>query len=166
MLVCFPSQLQTHLIRKEKLMWWRVMGAGEVLPKWKRAEKSLGFFLTYAFSSQHFVYLSWPPEFPEPFRVVPTNGKEKVGSVLAFLRLQSKAVEQELLQSVTRDERPCWALPAHPQLEQQKHSKSGISSLGAGCAAAVLSLQWEGQGQWLNSPQVIRLFYLEKKIYL
>lgn len=82
-----------------------------------------------------------------------------MGSVLAFLLFQSKAVEQELLKSVTRDKRPCWALPADPQLEQQTHSKSGILSLDAGCTAAILSLQWEGQGQWLNSPQVIQIIW-------
>lgn len=87
-----------------------------------------------------------------------------MGSVLAFLLPQSKAVEQELLKSVTRDERPCWALPAHPQLAQQKHSKSGISSLDGGYAAAVLSLQWEGQGQWLNSPQVIQIILFGKNL--
>lgn len=32
-------------------------------------------------------------------------------------------------------------------------------SLDAGCAAAVLSLQWEGQGQWLNSSQVIQIIW-------
>lgn len=87
-----------------------------------------------------------------------------MGSVLVFLLPQSKAVEQEVLKNVTRDDRPCWALPAHPHLEQQKHSKSGISTSDAGCAAAVLSLQWKGQGQWLNSPQVIQIILLGKNL--
>lgn len=84
-----------------------MMGAGEVLPKQERAEKGvLVFFFKVSFFFSAFVYLSWPPEFPEHFLVIPTDRKGKIGSVLAFLPLQRKAVEQELLKSVTRDKRP------------------------------------------------------------
>lgn len=58
------------------------------------------------------------------------------------------------MKSLTRDERLCWAPPAHPQLNQQRCSKSGISSWDRGCAAAGSSLQWQDQGQWVNSTQV------------
>lgn len=82
----------------------------------------LGFFLKSPFSSQHSVYLSWPPEFPVPFLVIPTDRKGKMGSVLAFLLLQSKAVEQELLKSVIREERP-------DELSLLTHSLSNRSTL-------------------------------------
>lgn len=79
-----------------------------MLPKWKRSEKrGLGFFLKSPFLLSIFIYLSWPPEFPEPFLVIPTDRKGKIGTVLVFLLLQSQAAEQGLLKSVTRDERPC-----------------------------------------------------------
>jgi len=61
------------------------------------------------------------------------------------------------------DKRPCRHLPAQLQLGQQRRSKSAVSALDGGCAAAVFCLQQEGWWQWVNSPQVIQIILLGKR---
>lgn len=117
-----------------------------------------GFFLRLlSFLSTSCSYLG-PQNFLSLFWLSPMTEREKWTQLWNSSSPKAKVCKARKL-SLRRDERACWAPPAYLRLNYQNHSKSGISSLNRGCAAAVFCLQWVGQSQWVGSPQVNQIFF-------